>query len=135
MNKLIFLFFLASVLNGQIVKSQSSIEFYNNTDKNIYASYAYYDNENSCWTSIGWYKIEPYKERELPLGDYIGKIYIHGHQSSLLTESKWGSGYSFCVDPDDAFKIRNADKISCSNRANFTEKIIKRGRNKWTFNP
>lgn len=112
--------------------SQTKIEFYNNTDKDIWACYAYYDNPNNCWTSVGWYVVEPYSTRTIDFGSYIGYIYIRGRQG-LLTE--WGSGDAyFCVDADEAFNIRFADTKNCWSKKAFSKLYLKKGINKWTFN-
>jgi uncharacterized membrane protein len=115
--------------------AQSSLNMYNNTDKDVYSAIATWDDENMCWTSRGWFKISPYTEKALPLGDYSGKVYIHGEQNTTWNTYTWGKGFSICVDPDNSFEIRNADKISCKKRASFSELNIRKGKNKWTFNP
>jgi uncharacterized membrane protein len=112
------------------IHAQSKLEMYNNTGDKIYAAYAAWDNSNQCWTSHGWYTIEPYKSLTLDFGLYTGKVYIHGHTNS----GSWGSGYTFCVD-DVAFAIRNADKIDCTTRKKFSEATLSTGTKKWTFNP
>ena len=136
MKLIIALFFLTFALNSQ---SQNSIEFYNNTDKSIYASIAFYDGSNKCWSSKGWYLVEPYSTKIVDLGSYTGDIYYHGFSINPATfwvsetHNNWGSGYSFCIDPDDQFLIRYADKTDCDNRKSFSKSTISRGVNKWTF--
>lgn len=58
-----FIIAIAFLLLSTAAFSQNTINFYNNTDKDIYAAYAYYDYSNSCWTSVGWYKVAPYSEK------------------------------------------------------------------------
>ena len=116
--------------------SQSSIRFINNTDNDIYAAYVYWNKSNQSWNSKGWVKIQKYSSRDRDLGNYKGKVYIHGHQSGFLTSGSWGKGWTFCVDDDDAFHFRGVEKINnCKDKANFSELNIARGINKWTFNP
>lgn len=108
------------------------IEFYNNTGYEISACYAYYDNNDKCWTSVGWYTIKPYSNRTIDIGNYTGNIYIRGRQG-LATE--WGSGDGqFCVDATQAFKIKFADTKDCWSKKKFTQYTVKPGVNKWTFN-
>jgi uncharacterized membrane protein len=104
--------------------------------------YCFYDNSNSCWTTKGWYKIEPYKTVSIALPANSSKVYIHG-QSTISSDSfwkddvtvNWGSGYSLCVDMNNAFEIRNADKVSCDKRKKFSELSTPNKINKFTFNP
>ncbi len=108
------------------------IEFYNNTGYEISACYAYYDNEDKCWTSVGWYAIKPYSNRTIDIGNYTGNIYIRGRQG-LATE--WGSGDGqFCVDATQAFTIKFADTKDCWSKKKFTKRYVNPGVNKWTFN-
>lgn len=125
------------IISMSKIYSQNILSCYNNTDKAVYFAYAYYDADNSCWSSKGWYNVKAYQQFDIDLGDYTGKVYIHGLQKAYLglTENTWGSGYEFCVDPDNAFEIRNADKISCSKKVGFSERKIGPGKNKWEFNP
>lgn len=110
----------------------TSIEFYNNTGYEISACYAYYDNDEKCWTSVGWYTIKPYSNRTIDIGNYMGNIYIRGRQG-LATE--WGSGDGqFCVDATQAFKIKFADTKDCWSKKKFTKRYVNPGVNKWTFN-
>jgi len=134
-SKIILSFLVLIFFNTGFLLSQTTLDFYNNTSRSMYVAFAYWDNANNCWTASGWYSIKPYKERSINLGRYSGKVYVHGHQSTFFTDSRWGRGYSFCIDPSNAFNIRNADKISCKHRASFSEKIVKNGRNVHNFNP
>jgi hypothetical protein len=114
------------------IQNSTLIEFYNNTGSEISACYAYYDNDDKCWTSLGWYTIQPYKNRTIDIGNYTGNIYIRGRQG-LATE--WGSGDGqFCVDATQAFKIKFADTKDCWSKKKFTKKYVNPGVNKWTFN-
>lgn len=114
------------------IQNSTLIEFYNNTGSEISACYAYYDNDDKCWTSVGWYTIQPYKNRTIDIGNYTGNIYIRGRQG-LATE--WGSGDGqFCVDATQAFKIKFADTKECWSKKKFTKRYVNPGVNKWTFN-
>ena len=108
---------------------------YNNTNKDIFACYAYFDFTNKCWSSKGWYKIEPYSTQTINLGNYKNDIYIHGQQTTFWTENFWGNGVQLCVDPTNSFEIRNADKVNCQKKRSFSLLKISSGTNKWTFNP
>ena len=129
MIKLIFLAFTFIVAFG--VSGQNKLEMYNNTDKDVYASYAYYDYSNKCWSSKGWYKVSPYSAKTLDLGSYTNDLYIHGYSTIPATfwvsESKinWGNDVQFCIDPVNAFEIRFADKVNCEKRKSFSKKKIK----------
>ena len=130
MKKLIIL--VLFVIIGSSTYSQTKIQFYNNSDSEVYACYAYYNNNDKCWTSVGWYIIPAYDYKTIDIGNYSGNIYIRGRQG-LLTE--WGSGDAyFCVDPDDAFTIKFADTKDCWSKKAFTKREVKPGINKWTFN-
>jgi uncharacterized membrane protein len=137
MNKLILLAF--SIILSSISYGQNRLELYNNTDKDIYASYAYYDYSNKCWSSKGWYKVAPYSAKTLELGTYANDLYIHGHSTIPATfwESartiNWGNDVQFCIDPTDAFEIRYADKVNCEKKKSFSKLKINYGMNKWTF--
>ena len=132
--KTTILFFLLSIF-AIYGKSQSSVEIYNNTDKKLSIAYVFYDFDNKCWTSKGWYQIEKYSTQTIFLGNYKGKIYLHAEYEGIFTYSRWGSGYSFCIDPKNAFEIRDADKVNCNKKREFSEKAISYGKNNYTFIP
>jgi hypothetical protein len=137
MNKLILLAF--SIILSSISYGQNRLELYNNTDKDIYASYAYYDYSNKCWSSKGWYKVAPYSAKTLELGTYTNDLYIHGYTviPSTFWESartiNWGNDVQFCIDLSNAFEIRYADKVNCEKKKSFSKLKINPGMNKWTF--
>jgi hypothetical protein len=121
-----------STYNTPTSQASTFIEFYNNTGYEISACYAYYDNNDKCWTSVGWYTIQPYSNRTIDIGNYKGNVYIRGRQG-LVTE--WGSGDGqFCVDATQAFKIKFADTKDCWSKKKFTKRSVVPGLNKWTFN-
>jgi uncharacterized membrane protein len=139
MKKILILYiFLIAVIK---LNAQNKLEMYNNTDKVIYASYAFYDFQNKCWSSKGWYKIEAYSAKTLDLGNYLNDLYIHGEttipETFWVAEKtiNWGNEVQFCIDPTNSFEIRFADKINCEKRKSFSKKKIITGLNKWTFNP
>lgn len=117
----------------QNLKQNSTlIEFYNNTGSDISACYAYYNNEDRCWTSVGWYTVKPYSNKTIDIGNYTGNIYIRGRQGLL---NEWGSGDGqFCVDATQAFNIKFADTKDCFSKKKFTKRNVAPGVNKWTFN-
>ncbi len=118
--------------NTPTSQASTFIEFYNNTGSEISACYAYYDNNDKCWTSVGWYTIQPYSNRTIDIGNYKGNVYIRGRQG-LVTE--WGSGDGqFCVDATQAFKIKFADTKDCWSKKKFSKYYVTPGVNKWTFN-
>lgn len=113
-------------------QNSTLIEFYNNTGSDISACYAYYNNEDRCWTSVGWYTVPPYSNKTIDIGNYTGNIYIRGRQG-LATE--WGSGDGqFCVDATQAFNIKFADTKDCWSKKKFSKCSVNPGVNKWTFN-
>lgn len=75
------------------------------------------------------------------LANYTRDIYVQGFSVNLATfwvseiHNNWGKGFSFCIDPKNAFEMRHADKIDCEHRSSFTKFTIKAGVNEWTFNP
>lgn len=117
----------------QNLKQNSTlIEFYNNTGSEIRACYAYFNNEDKCWTSDGWYSVPAYSYKTVNIGNYSGNIYIRGRQG-LLTE--WGSGDGeFCVDATQNFTIKFADTKDCLSKKKFSKYFVNSGVNKWTFN-
>jgi hypothetical protein len=118
--------------NYNSTQNTTLIEFYNNTGSDISACYAYYNNEDRCWTSVGWYTVKPYSNKTIDIGNYSGNIYIRGRQG-LATE--WGSGDGqFCVDATQAFNIKFADTKDCWSKKKFTKRNVAPGVNKWTFN-
>lgn len=118
-------------LTPVLVFSQTKVEFYNNTGKDMYASYAYFDQADQCWTSKGWYKIPPYDYATIDIGNYFGTIYLRGRQGLL---NEWGNGDAhFCVDPENAFQIKFADKKDCWSKKPFSKFKVRPGINKWTF--
>jgi hypothetical protein len=128
-NKIIL--FLFVLLCGSAY-SQTKIQFYNNTGYEISACYAYYDNNDKCWTSVGWYTIAAYDYKTIDIGNYSGNVYLRGRQG-LVTE--WGAGDAqFCVDATQAFRIKFADTKDCWSKKDFTKYSVKPGVNKWTFN-
>lgn len=119
----------------QYQNSTTKLILRNNTNKAIYASLVYYETDESSWTSRGWFKVEPYKSRVMPLGNYTGPLYVHGETQGLLTNTVWGGKWLFCTDPNNAFTILNSDKINCKTKSKFTKLQMIKGENKWTFNP
>ncbi|MFM2392986.1 MAG: hypothetical protein RLZZ546_968 [Bacteroidota bacterium] len=118
--------------NISSTQNSTLIEFYNNTGSDISACYAYYNNEDRCWTSVGWYTVLPYSYKTIDIGNYTGNIYIRGRQG-LTTE--WGSGDGqFCVDATQAFNIKFADTKDCWSKKKFSKRSVVPGVNKWTFN-
>ena len=130
MKKYIILFILILCIKT-IAFGQTQIQFYNNTGNEVSACYAYYDNDDKCWTSIGWYIVPAYQYYTLDIGNYTGYIYLRGRQG-IATE--WGSGEGqFCVDIQ-AFRIKFADTKNCWSKKNFSKNFVKPGINKWIFN-
>jgi len=130
MKKLATLFLFAIISSS--VYSQTKIEFYNNTGSEISACYAYYDNTDKCWTSVGWYTIDAYSYKTIDIGNYRGTIYLRGRQGLL---AEWGSGdANFCVDATSAFTIKFADTKDCWSKKAFSQFKVTPGVNKWTFN-
>jgi hypothetical protein len=124
----------SSINNSNFNSTQNTtkIEFYNNTGTEIKACYAYYNNEDKCWTSVGWYSVMPYNSRTLDIGNYTGNIYIRGIYGIL---KEWGSGDGqFCVDAFQAFNIKFADTKDCFSKKKFSKCSVNPGVNKWTFN-
>jgi hypothetical protein len=122
----------SQAVNYNSNQNSVQIEFYNNTGSEISACYAYYNNEDKCWTSVGWYTIPAYSYKTIDIGNYTGSIYLRGRQG-LATE--WGSGDGqFCVDATQAFNIKFADTKDCWSKKKFTKYNVKPGINKWTFN-
>lgn len=113
-------------------QSATLIEFYNNTGAEISACYAYYDYNDKCWTSVGWYTIPAYNYKTINIGNYTGNIYIRGIYGIL---KEWGSGDGqFCVDAMQNFNIKFADTKNCWSKKKFTKRSVVPGVNKWTFN-
>jgi hypothetical protein len=118
--------------NNYSNKNSTQIEFYNNTGTEISACYAYYNNEDRCWTSVGWYTVPPYRYKTIDIGNYTGNLYIRGRQGLL---NEWGSGDGqFCVDATQAFNIKFADTKNCFSKKKFSKCSVNPGINKWTFN-
>ena len=116
----------------KLKQKSTQIEFYNNTGTKISACYAYYNNEDRCWTSVGWYEVSPYSYKTIDIGNYTGNIYIRGIYGIL---KEWGSGDGqFCVDATQAFNIKFADTKDCWSKKKFTKRNVAPGVNKWTFN-
>jgi uncharacterized membrane protein len=127
-------------LNSYKQEQKNTIfQIYNNTSDVVYYSYATYSSENSCWVTVGWYKIESYKEANIDLEDYVGNVYIYGKQEKLLglSQVEWKGEYFLCVNPTEPFEIRCADKINCpsNEKVGFRKKYVYSGVNKWSFNP
>jgi len=101
----------------------------------------FYDFENKSWSTKGWYKIESYSTNTINLGSYSSFIYVHGFSVNpgsfweSETLNSWGKDVSLCVDKNNAFEIRYADKINCETKKTFSKYSINSGLNKWTFNP
>lgn len=115
-----------------LVFAQTKIEFYNNTSKEIFAAYAYYDNSEKCWISVGWYSVPAYGSKIVDIGNITGTIYTRG-RAGLLKE--WGAGDAyFYTDPYNAFKKLFADKSSSGTRHAFSKMTVSKGVNKRIFN-
>jgi uncharacterized membrane protein len=124
-----------ALLISQSAFAQNTLELYNNTGNEIFVSYVQYDYEYKSWTSHGWYKVESYNSRTFDFGNYRGKVYLHGSYTGWLSNSYWGKGFTFCVEPNEAFDIRFSDKVNCSVKREFFETTISFGKNNFTFNP
>ena len=135
MKKLILLMLLIPSLST--ISAQSILRLINNTNKQVFCSVAHYDSETRLWICEGWYAVEPYSQRDMDFGNYSGKVYVHGKQSTYmgLSETTWGDGYSLCVDEKNAFTIRDADNVNCDKKRSFSEKRLHDGINNWEFNP
>ena len=130
MKKLIIL--VLFVIIGSSAYSQTKIQFYNNNGNTVNACYAYYDKDDECWTSKGWYQIPAYDYITIDIGKYSGSVYIRGRQGLLY---EWGSGDGyFCVDANNAFTIKYANTKDCWSKKAFTKLTVQPGINKWTFN-
>lgn len=117
--------------NFNSTQNSTQIEFYNNTGSEISACYAYYNNEDRCWTSVGWYTVPPYRYKTIDIGNHTGNIYIRGIYGIL---KEWGSGDGqFCVDAFQSFNIKFADTKDCFSKKKFTKYYVNPGVNKWTF--
>jgi hypothetical protein len=120
--------------SSQQQTNSSNLVLENNTDKEVYASYAIFEGSENSWVSHGWYKVEPYANQVIDLGTYNGALYLHG-RTYTGRKLSWGSGTIFCIDATNAFRILNADKISCRDKAQFLQLNIQAGDNKFIFNP
>ena len=118
------------------VSAQHVLRLINNTDKTIYSAYVHFSFENRCWISEGWFEMPAFSQKDVDMGDYTGKVYLHAtrYANMGLSERNWGKGYSMCVDRK-AFRIMDADKISCNNRGEFSELMINNPLNRFEFNP
>lgn len=125
---------LLVIIACTFTKAQSTLILQNNTNKTVLFAICLFEQENKAWTSIGWYKIEKYRNYTLQLNNYVGNIYIHGENTAII-KGEWGKGYMFCIDPLNQFRIINADKVNCNKRKEFSLKAINRGVNRFTFNP
>ena len=56
----------------------TTLQFYNNTGEDIFVAIAFYDKDNEGWSSKGWWTVPSYKEFDLNLGSYTGRVYVHG---------------------------------------------------------
>lgn len=74
----------------------------NNSISLIDVAYAYQYEQG--WRSKGWWNVESGDCSTINLGNYQGKIYLHGTNS----QRTWGKdNFSFCVDKNDKFDIEN----------------------------
>ena len=115
-------------------RGQNVLLLQNNTGKEINAAYAYYDNVQNCYVSVGWFRISGYNNATISLDDLnLGNnvVYVHAHNFFKT----WGSVSAFCVNEFKAFNILYADQINCSTRKNFNQIKVGAGRNTYTFNP
>ncbi len=109
-----------------------------NTPK-IFASYAFWDTRNrrdKGWTSIGWYKVERGKCRDLKIGrPYKGDVYIRGEGGGKTWSG--GAGSSFCIDSKKSFEFIRGDKTSCRGgnrkRAKMTKFTLRHGTVTYNF--
>ena len=134
MKKSLIIFVFLGVFITKKSNAQTILSFYNNTDKTIYSAYAAYMGNVRGWESVGWYKIAPYQEVTVDLGDYHGSAYIHGHFENNAKASNWGHGHTFVIQEHIKFRIRNSDLVNGS-RADFSELKVTTGKNSFTFNP
>ena len=134
MKKIFSLLLIIYALNSD---AQSILRLINNTNKDVYSAIAHYDANDKYWVCEGWYKIEPYTQKDIDFGIYTGRNYIHGEQSAYLglSEISWGDGYRLCVNTNGVFTIRDADHVNCDTKKDFSERRIDDGINKWEFNP
>lgn len=130
-------FCIAVILCLFVVTSfaQTKIKLRNNTSKKVFAALVYRIQDGG-WTSFGWYQIEKYSNKTIDIGNYSGDVFVHGYSGVVLT-SKWGRGYTFCIDPINQFRIYNADKLDCFSNAEFSKisDVLYGSTNNFTFNP
>ncbi len=126
---------LILVLFSLITFSQTKIKLRNNTDKKVYATLVY-QIQNGGWTSFGWYTVDKYSNRTIDIGNYTGDVFVHG-RSGLIFTGKWGRGYTFCIDENDAFRIYNANEVNCKASAEFSKlsNVLYGSTTNFTFNP
>ena len=116
----------------QMALSQTKVTLANNTSKPIYACYGKYENTDNGITTHGWYKIEPYQERELSFGDYSGTLYFFARGTDTDTEGE----IKLCIGGNTPFKVLNADKINCEREGMFKSLKVRYGQDyKFIFNP
>ena len=116
-------------------KAQNSLRLENNTGHTVFTAYAIYQDNEKCWVSHGWYKVEAYKSFSVDLGSYNSGVYVHGEHQGLLTNLNWGKGTTLCVDNFKAFNIACTIGINCIGRKEFSFVNINDGENLFRFNP
>ena len=114
--------------------AQNTLRLENNTNHDIWASYATYD--GSCWVCVGWFKVDKFNTRDLNMGDYSGQIFIHGENRAAGMERNWGDNDMLCVEEGEAFNIRCPRNVQCKIKKMFS--LINSnvdGVTKFIFNP
>ncbi len=111
----------------------------NATSMVLYASFAWFVGANG-WQAQGWFKLDPHQSIDLPLGNYVGTVYIYAEDSNHQYE--WAnpqSSFTFCVHRVQAFTIPHADVDRCNSseykRVRGSAYRVVPGINKWTFLP
>ncbi len=109
-------------------KFQAQLVFSNDQKNSVYVALTYYLNtaDYKRWYSTGWYYIDPFETRNLIEGELNDSCYFYYAYDSDGKIWKGDGKYSFIVEKQKIFKIKNADKQYQINSDSRTFKFFRK---------
>ena len=105
-----------------IATAYCQLNFKNTTAQPIYIAVAYQNRNGDFdgYYSIGWYKVVPNETIEILPGVLVSRnYYYYAYAEDMSSVWEGGGDYPFLVNPNDAFKIKNANQQYVQNEKPF----------------
>ena len=103
-----------------------------NTVQPMFGAFSHWHSERFGWSSKGWFRIEPGACTNIDLGDYRGRIFVHGQFAHNGQLYRYGKEVPFCVDPINKFYLAKSDG-ACNPKQGFNQINVGPGVYRYTF--